>query len=82
VPEGAVSCVSCGVAVNSSAASMSASQPTVPSREFPASPNTPSDGEMSARLAKALRRTELLSYAVAGLGVAILVVIIGIAFLQ
>jgi hypothetical protein len=32
-------------------------------------------------LEKAMRRAELLGYAVAGLGVAILVVIIGIAFL-
>jgi uncharacterized membrane protein YvbJ len=39
------------------------------------------NAELNARLAKALRRTELLSYAAAGLGLAILAVIIIIAFL-
>jgi uncharacterized membrane protein YvbJ len=37
--------------------------------------------EMQARLQRAMRRTELLSYAAVGLGVALLVIIVGIAFL-
>ena len=37
--------------------------------------------ELNARLEKAMRRTELLSYAAAGLGVATLAVIIVISFL-
>ncbi|MCJ7762520.1 zinc-ribbon domain-containing protein [Candidatus Bathyarchaeota archaeon] len=73
VPEGAVYCVNCGAAINSPAASLSTSQPQVASQG--------SSGDMSARLEKAMRRAELLSYAVAGLGVAILFVIILIAFL-
>ena len=43
-------------------------------------PKTPADGDMHVRLEKAMRRTELLSYAAAGLGLAILFAIIGIAF--
>ena len=39
------------------------------------------NSELNARLEKAMRRTELLSYAAAGLGVAILAVIILISFL-
>jgi uncharacterized membrane protein YvbJ len=41
----------------------------------------PSNAEMNVRLQKALRRTELLSYATAGLGLAIFAVIILISFL-
>jgi uncharacterized membrane protein YvbJ len=40
-----------------------------------------SNVELNARLEKALRRTELLSYAAAGLGLAIFAVIIIISFL-
>ncbi len=39
------------------------------------------NAELNARLEKAMRRTELLSYAAAGLGVATLAVIILISFL-
>jgi hypothetical protein len=39
------------------------------------------NAELNARLEKAMRRTELLSYAAAGLGVATLAVIIVISFL-
>jgi len=73
VPEGAFYCGNCGAAINSPATSPSASQPQL----------TPqgSSSEMAARLEKAMRRTELLTYAAAGLGAAILFVIILIAFL-
>lgn len=70
VSDGAVYCSNCGAA-----------QPQVTSQGSPTSPNESSSGDMSARLEKAMRRAELLGYAAAGLGVAILVVIIGIAFL-
>jgi hypothetical protein len=53
----------------------------VTSEAAPTSPNESSSNDMSARLEKAMKRAELLSYAAAGLAVAILVVIIGIAFL-
>ena len=66
VPEGAVCCGNCGATINSQATLLSTSQP--------------SSDDMSARLEKAMRRAELLSYAAAGLGIAILAVLIGIAF--
>lgn len=73
VSEGAVYCLHCGTAINSPATSSSTSQPQATSQG--------SSSEMAARLEKAMRRTELLSYAAAGLGAAILFVIILIAFL-
>jgi uncharacterized Zn finger protein (UPF0148 family) len=78
VPEGAVHCGNCKAAIRSPAKSASASSPQAASKS--ASPNAPSD-DMYARLEKAMRRAELLSYAAAGLGLAILAVIILIAFL-
>ena len=81
VPEGAVYCGNCGAAINSPATSISTSQPQVTSQGSPTSPNAPSSGDMSARLKKAMRRAELLGYAAAGLGVAILVVLIVISLL-
>jgi uncharacterized membrane protein YvbJ len=65
VPEGAVNCGNCGAVINPQT-SISSSQP---------------HGDMNERLRKVLRRTELLSYAAAGLGVAILVFIIALSFL-
>jgi hypothetical protein len=47
----------------------------------PTWPNTSSRSFTSERLQKALRRTELLSYAAAGLAVVLLVVIIVLSFL-
>ena len=73
VPEGAFYCGKCGTAMKSPAKSPSASQPQMTLQGSPS--------EMSARLEKAMRRTELLAYAAAGLGAAILFVIILIAFL-
>jgi predicted amidophosphoribosyltransferase len=77
-------CLSCDARVSDGAAYCSncgAAQPQVTPRGSPASPNEPGSDDMAARLEKAMRRAELLSYAAAGLGVAILAVIIGIAFL-
>ena len=73
VPDCAFYCGNCGAAMKSPATSPSASQPQVTSQG--------ASGEMSARLEKAMRRTELLTYAAAGLGAAIFFVIILIAFL-
>lgn len=81
VPYGAVYCGNCGAAINSPATSLSTSQPQVVSQGSPTLPNASSSGDMSVRLEKAMRRAELLGYAAAGLAVAILVAIIGIAFL-
>ncbi len=68
VPENAAHCSNCGTTINAQAASQPQAAPQ-------GSPDN-----LSARLQKALRRTELLSYAAAGLGIAILAVLIGIAF--
>lgn len=77
--DGAVCCDKCGAAPNSSTLS-TFSPPQVASSGSPASPKTPDDVDLSARLEKAMRRAELLGYAVASLGIAILFAIIGIAF--
>jgi predicted amidophosphoribosyltransferase len=81
VPEGAVYCSNCGAAINSPATSISTAQPQVTSQGSPTWPNASSSGDMSARLEKAMRRAELLGYAAAGLGVAILFVLIVISLL-
>jgi uncharacterized membrane protein YvbJ len=73
IPEEALYCSNCGTAINSPATSPSTFQPQATSRESP--------DDMSARLEKTMRRTELLTYAAAGLAAAILFVIILIAFL-
>lgn len=70
VSEGANYCDNCG-----------ATQPQTTSQWSPTSPNESNNDEMVARLEKAMRRAELLGYAATGLAVAILCVIIGIAFL-
>jgi hypothetical protein len=73
-------CSNCGATINLPATAAATSQPQVPSQEPPTPPNASSSGDMALRLEKAMRRAELLSYAVAGLAVAILAAIIGIAF--
>jgi hypothetical protein len=80
VPEGAVYCGNCGAAKDS-AVSVSISQSIVTAQESTTLPSPPSSGDLKSRLEKAMRRAELLSYAAAGLGVALLAVIIGISFL-
>jgi len=80
VPESSVYCGNCGAAKNSTA-SASNSQSRVTTQESTALPNPSSSGDLQLRLEKAMRRTELLSYAAVGLGVALLAVIIGISLL-
>jgi predicted amidophosphoribosyltransferase len=70
VPEDAAYCSRCGAAIDPPA--------TPQPQELP---NPSSDDAMHARLEKAMRRNEILTYAAAGLAVAILFVIILIAFL-
>ena len=81
VPEGAVFCSTCEAAINSPEKSISTSQPDVTLQSSPTWPNASSNGDMSARLEKAMRQAELLGYAVAGLGIAILAVILLISLL-
>lgn len=78
--DGSVCCGKCGAAPNSSVLSTFFSPLQVASSGSPASPKTSDDVDLSARLEKAMRRAELLGYAVASLGIAILFAIIGIAF--
>lgn len=74
VPEGAVYCGNCGATLNSSMTSSSStqSQTSEPSTTW----NTVNTSSMQARFEKALRRVEILSYVVAGLGVFILIALI------
>ena len=81
VPEGATYCGNCGAPINSQTTSVSTSQPQVTSQASSWPTSSSSGGNMQARLEKATRRTEQLSYAVAGLGVAILVALIVLSFL-
>jgi hypothetical protein len=72
-------CANCA-AINSQSTLKSASKSEMTS-QVSTLPNKSSSDDMSVRLEKAMRRAELLGYAAAGLGVAILVALIGIAFL-
>jgi predicted nucleic acid-binding Zn ribbon protein len=80
MPEGTVTCGSCRATLNSQSATVSDSKlhVTVQGHVFPNSANS---SELSLRLEKAMRRTELLSYAAAGLAVAILAVILLLSIL-
>jgi predicted nucleic acid-binding Zn ribbon protein len=81
IPEGTIKCGNCGTPLKSQSI-ISASQPQVPMQSTPVFPNsTAESGELLLRLQKAMRRTELLSYAVAGLAVAILAVILLLSLL-
>ena len=71
---------SCRNAISSPTISMSSSQLQVTSQDSPASLSASRGGDLNVRLEKAMRRAELLGYAAAGLGVAILFAIIGVAF--
>jgi uncharacterized membrane protein YvbJ len=78
VSDESVYCGNCGAAINSPATPAPTSQNQM-AQGSNTLPNT-ADGDVHVRLEKAMRRTELLSYAAAGLGLAILFAIIGIAF--
>jgi hypothetical protein len=69
-------CGNCNAKIDIQATSESAPKQDAPST----SPNILDSWDMSKRLEKALRRTELLSFAAAGLGIAILIVILIIEF--
>jgi hypothetical protein len=69
-------CSNCNAQIDIRATLESASKQDAPST----SPNILDSWDLSKRLEKALRRTELLSFAAAGLGIAILVVILVIEF--
>jgi uncharacterized membrane protein YvbJ len=71
-------CPRCGATVDKDATVCGSCNAPIKASEAQASNRS---AELNARLAKALRRTELLSYAAAGLGLAIFAVIIIIAFL-
>ena len=74
VPEGAVYCGNCGATLNSSMISQSStqSQASKPSTTW----DTVNTSGMQTRFERAMRRVELLGYAVAILGVAIVVVLV------
>ena len=76
IPEGANSCRNCGASLS---ALSSTPQPT--SSKDATWSTTGNSGEMLARLEKATKHAELLGYAVAGLAVVILIVIIVIYLL-
>ena len=80
VPESAVYCGNCGAA-KSSVAFVSISVSQVTAQESGTVQNPSASGDLQSRLEKAMRRAELLSYAAAGLGVALPAVIIGISLL-
>ena len=76
VPEGAVYCGNCGASINAPTASTYTTVQTQTSPQPTAWPKEVSNGDMQTRYEKAIRRAELLGYAVAGLGVAILVALV------
>jgi len=80
VPEGAVHCGNCEAATNEASKTPSSSQPKIAAQESTVLQDAP-NGDLSVRLEKAMRRNELLTYAAAGLGLAILAVIIIISLL-
>jgi uncharacterized membrane protein YvbJ len=78
VDNDAVVCSSCATLITLALPVQTKKQVDLPASNISAGSRT---AELNARLEKALRRTEILSYAAAGLGLAIFAVIIIIAFL-
>jgi len=77
VPEGAIYCGNCGATLSSPTTSMpTSSQPQTSSQSSTGWPQMASSGDMQSRLEKAIKRSEQLSYAVAGMGVIILVLLV------
>ncbi|MGD0995297.1 MAG: zinc-ribbon domain-containing protein [Candidatus Bathyarchaeia archaeon] len=74
VPEGAIACGNCGSPLNSSQTSSAPFQSTSTSSTTWSTRTDNSD--LSTRLEKALRRTELLSYVAIGLAAVILVILL------
>lgn len=75
VPEGAVYCGNCGATLNSPTTSKS-DQPQTSSQPSTTWSGDVGTGDMQARLEKAMKRTEQLAYAIAGVSVAILAVVV------
>lgn len=73
-------CPQCGAAVADDAVVCEACNALIASTSNRAESSDEQRTQLNLRLEKALRRTELLSYAVAGLGLAIFAVIIIISF--
>jgi len=73
VPEGAVYCGNCGTTLNASMLSSSQVQTQSSQSNWPTETVRT---DLQARFEKALRRVELLGYAAAGLGIALLLVLI------
>ena len=81
-PEGAVYCSNCGVELNTTTAFVSATTQTQTSPQTSSTwPKEITSDDMQMRFEKAMKRAELLGYAAAGLGVAILVVIVVLSLL-
>jgi hypothetical protein len=81
MPEGTITCGNCGALLRSQP-KISASLPQVTIQGVSAFPDSAADSvQLPLRLQKAMRRTELLSYATAGLAVAILAVILLLSLL-
>jgi uncharacterized Zn finger protein (UPF0148 family) len=81
VPDGAVYCGNCGAAINAPTPSMSTTAQTQTSSQPTAWSKEVSSGDMQTRYEKAMRRAELLGYAVAGLGVVIIVALVVLSLL-
>jgi uncharacterized membrane protein YvbJ len=81
VPDGAIACGKCGASLVSSQPQTSTtfqSQPDSSSQSYGSSSTSWSGGnsELETRLQKALRRNELLSYAVLGLSIFLIILIL------
>jgi len=80
VTKSAVTCGNCEAAINTTSKSINIYQSKVTEQDSTPFPNA-SEKDLAARLEKAMRRAELLSYAAAILGLALLGVIIIISLL-
>jgi uncharacterized membrane protein YvbJ len=76
VPEGAVYCGNCGASINAPTASTYTTAQTQTSSQPTAWPKEVSSGDMQARYEKAMKRAEQLGYAIAIVGVIILVALV------
>jgi uncharacterized membrane protein YvbJ len=76
VPEDAVYCGNCGAALNAPTTFTSTTTQTQASTQSTNWSRETSSGDMQARYEKAIRRAEQLGYAIAGVGVIILVVLL------
>ena len=78
VSEDATACSNCGSPLNSAQTSPAPFQST--STNSMTLPTRTDNSDLSTRLEKALRRSELLSYAAIGLAVVIVIIVIGLSF--